>query len=620
MAILNFPTNPALNDTYSFGGKTWIWNGYGWQLASDGNISVTGNITASYFIGNGSQLTGILASGGTSIDNGLSNVAIKGVNANVTVSVDGVENVATFTTNGLSVTANVIAGNLVSDHFTYANGVNILSGAIGTQGTTGAQGTIGAQGITGAQGTTGIGTQGATGTGTQGTTGAQGANGAQGIIGAQGTQGIVGAQGTQGIQGRLGQIGPVGIQGQTGSQGIGGTGSQGTTGAQGTRGSQGTFGAQGTVGAQGTTGAQGIAGAQGIQGVLGAQGTVGAQGTTGAQGTVGAQGTTGAQGVQGLGDRYQTTSNTSLSITVASKTLTVGTGLNYSIGQQATIAYDISNYMIGTVSSYDSGTGELIVNITSITGGPGPFSSWSVNLTGTPGASGPQGTTGSQGTLGAQGTTGTQGITGAQGTTGTQGTIGAQGTNGAQGITGTQGTTGTGTQGTTGVQGIQGIAGTSTPTQIINGTSNVTVVSSDGNVTVGINGTGNVAVFTTTGVSLTGNVVANNISGNGSAITSVMADRGGDQNNWDTLTQMGVYTVNRVSWSATIGTPTDSQVYVGLLQVMNSTSTAITQVFLPGTVESGNVKIQWNRSYWSGTWTSWYKIVNDYQVVSGGEF
>jgi hypothetical protein len=162
--------------------------------------------------------------------------------------------------------------------------------------------------------------------------------------------------------------------------------------------------------------------------------------------------------------------------------------------------------------------------------------------------------------------------------------------------------------------------GGSTPTQIVNGTSNVNVVSSGGNVTVGIAGTGNVAVFTTTGVSLTGNVTANYFVGNGSAITSVMADRGGDQNNWDTLFQMGVYTVNRVSWSGTVGTPTDSQDYVGLLQVMNSTSTAITQVFLPGTVESGNVKIQWNRSYWSGTWTSWYKIVNDYQVVSGGEF
>ena len=82
MAILNFPTSPALNDTYSFNGKTWVWNGQGWQLQNQGAInsivignstpaagtfttlSATGNISGTYFLGNGSQLTGISASGG----------------------------------------------------------------------------------------------------------------------------------------------------------------------------------------------------------------------------------------------------------------------------------------------------------------------------------------------------------------------------------------------------------------------------------------------------------------------------------------------------------------------------------------------------------------------------
>jgi hypothetical protein len=155
---------------------------------------------------------------------------------------------------------------------------------------------------------------------------------------------------------------------------------------------------------------------------------------------------------------------------------------------------------------------------------------------------------------------------------------------------------------------------------INNGTSNVTVVSSGGNVTVGVGGTGNVAVFANTGVSLTGNVTANYFVGNGSALTSVMADRGTDPNNWNTLTQMGVYTVNRVSWSGTVGTPLDSQVFVGLLEVKNSTDTALEQIFFPGTVENTDQKIQWNRAYWSGTWTSWIKIVNDFQTVTGGEF
>ena len=117
-----------------------------------------------------------------------------------------------------------------------------------------------------------------------------------------------------------------------------------------------------------------------------------------------------------------------------------------------------------------------------------------------------------------------------------------------------------------------------------------------------------------------GNVTANYFVGNASALTSVMADRGADLNNWNAMTQMGVYTVNRTSWSGTTGTPLDSQVYVGLVEVMNSTNTALAQVFYPGTVESDNVKIQWNRTYWSGSWTAWIKIINDEQVVVGGTY
>lgn len=83
MSTLNFPTSPSLNDTYSFGTKTWIWNGSAWQLSTSaainniviGNITpasgafttltanstitAVGNITGNYFIGNGSALTGL---------------------------------------------------------------------------------------------------------------------------------------------------------------------------------------------------------------------------------------------------------------------------------------------------------------------------------------------------------------------------------------------------------------------------------------------------------------------------------------------------------------------------------------------------------------------------------
>ena len=121
-------------------------------------------------------------------------------------------------------------------------------------------------------------------------------------------------------------------------------------------------------------------------------------------------------------------------------------------------------------------------------------------------------------------------------------------------------------------------------------------------------------------LSVTGNVTANYFVGNGSALTSTMTDRGADLNNWNSMTQMGVYTVNRTSWAGTTNTPLDSQVFVGLVEVMNSTDTALAQVFYPGTVDSGNVKIQWNRTYWSGSWSSWIKIINDEQVVIGGTY
>jgi hypothetical protein len=230
-------------------------------------------------------------------------------------------------------------------------------------------------------------------------------------------------------------------------------------------------GIQGITGTQGTTGAQGI---QGVQGAIGTQGVIGTQGITGTQGTQGVQGATGSQGTtgtQGLSDRYATTSSSTLTIGNGTQTLTVGTGLSYSVAQDVIIAYDIDNHMIGMVSSYDPVTGAMVVAVTS-TIGSGQYSAWTVNLNGAvgqQGAQGAQGIQGVQGVIGAQGVTGAQGIQGVQGVQGIQGVVGAQGAQGVQGIQGaqgiqgifgTQGITGTGTQGTIGAQGVQGIIGT----------------------------------------------------------------------------------------------------------------------------------------------------------------
>jgi len=93
MPVISFPSAPSVNDTYSFNGKTWIYTGQAWNLATSGSINdipignvtpatgnfttvgATGNITssanisASYFLGNGSQLTGIIAGGTLTVSN-----------------------------------------------------------------------------------------------------------------------------------------------------------------------------------------------------------------------------------------------------------------------------------------------------------------------------------------------------------------------------------------------------------------------------------------------------------------------------------------------------------------------------------------------------------------------
>jgi hypothetical protein len=72
-------------------------------------VSATGNITANFFIGNGSQLTGLPA--GTQVVNGNSNIVVN-ANGNVTTSVCGNANILVVTGTGLCVTGTTnVCGN-----------------------------------------------------------------------------------------------------------------------------------------------------------------------------------------------------------------------------------------------------------------------------------------------------------------------------------------------------------------------------------------------------------------------------------------------------------------------------------------------------------------------------
>jgi len=179
------------------------------------------------------------------------------------------------------------------------------------------------------------------------------------------------------------------------------TGATGATGATGSPGTAATI-AAGTT----TTGAPGSSATVTNSGTTSAavfdfaipRGDVGATGATGATGAAGpgvaVGGTTGqllakASGTNYdttwttvvPGDRYLTTSTTSLTINNATKTLTVGTGLSYTPTQNVTIAYDASNHMHGEVLTYNSGTGVMTVDVNHHTGS-GTYAVWTVNVGG----------------------------------------------------------------------------------------------------------------------------------------------------------------------------------------------------------------------------------------------
>ena len=76
------------------------------------------------------------------------------------------------------------------------------------------------------------------------------------------------------------------------------------------------------------------------------------------------------------------TSTTSLTIGTGSRSLTIETGKTFVAGMSVRIGSTSApntNFMDGTVTSYNPGTGDLVVNVLSI-GGSGTFTSWTVRV------------------------------------------------------------------------------------------------------------------------------------------------------------------------------------------------------------------------------------------------
>ncbi len=86
------------------------------SLATSNTVAIrdsNANITANYFIGNGSQLTGIITSV-SNVVNGTSNINIAIPDGNVTTSVNGVANVLVVTSTGANLSGTMSVGNLTT--------------------------------------------------------------------------------------------------------------------------------------------------------------------------------------------------------------------------------------------------------------------------------------------------------------------------------------------------------------------------------------------------------------------------------------------------------------------------------------------------------------------------
>ena len=122
MPDLNFPTSPTLNDTYSFNGKTWVWNGLGWQLQNQGAINglVIGNVTPAAGTFTALSATGNVV-GGNINGNGSGLSSITGANVTGTVAN------ATYATSAGTATSATTAGTVTSNAQANITSVGILS-------------------------------------------------------------------------------------------------------------------------------------------------------------------------------------------------------------------------------------------------------------------------------------------------------------------------------------------------------------------------------------------------------------------------------------------------------------------------------------------------------------
>ena len=320
MAVLNFPSNPNLNQVYQANESSWRWDGDRWKRLPDPGAqgvqgpagvggtwaSSTAGIWTGRNVGIGSELPlhPLNVVGDTKLDG---NLDVSGI-----TTISG--NIINLTGSQLNISSRFIADVLPLANNSYRIGQsstrwgelhvrNVNAGIITASKFVGD-----GSGLTGVASTefvhaqtlqvNGISTFSAAVVDIHGQVGAAksvltstGAGVSWGTAAAKVT--ISASQPATAQEGDLwwdSDDGDLGVYYNDGTSSQWVTVSEGPIGPQGHQGVQGAAGAQGAQGATGAQGHQGVQGAQGHQGVQGAQGHQGRQGATGAQGVQGAQG------------------------------------------------------------------------------------------------------------------------------------------------------------------------------------------------------------------------------------------------------------------------------------------------------------------------------------------
>ena len=112
------------------GSNTQVQFNNGTNLAGDANLTftvATGTLSATNFVGNGSQLTGVAAASATKTANGTSNVDIATASGNITMGVGGTAGVVTITATGINANGYITASGNVTGSYILGNGSSLSS-------------------------------------------------------------------------------------------------------------------------------------------------------------------------------------------------------------------------------------------------------------------------------------------------------------------------------------------------------------------------------------------------------------------------------------------------------------------------------------------------------------